>query len=132
MVVCLNPTSGKKTVLHHYTSDFNSNLLDPAKPRVGLSRMRLSNSGPNMTCSFRRQNAIAAYSNYFNLDTNYSPIVIAAYGPLDDSSNLMMHTRRKKKGPINFSQWQATTAASNRTSKSKSKFSFIFWNAFTA
>lgn len=84
MIVCLNPSTGKKRVQHNYNTGYRSFLLDSTNPSIGISSAIVIENNKGLNCSFTLQNS-NSNRKYFNLSAN-NPFIIAAYGHIDANS----------------------------------------------
>lgn len=72
------------TVEHYYNEGLNAVYLDPLNKTIGLSATSVSVVGSNLTCKFRRQNALSN-SRYHDLNLQ-SLYVLMAFGAMSGES----------------------------------------------
>ena len=87
VIACLNPLNGVKQVIHLYNDNYRSLILDSTNRNIGILDASVTTNGDALTCLFRRRNSLNI-ANYYDLNSNNSPFLIAAYGPVSSTGCL--------------------------------------------
>lgn len=67
MVIC-KISNNTKTVERHFSlGKFRPPLLDPERPKIGLTKTNVFMYGPEMTCEFTRLKSMEMYTNYYDI-----------------------------------------------------------------
>lgn len=80
VILCMN-SGGTSSVQHNYNNNYASSIMASGTPLLGITNANVQAVGSNLTCSYTRDNS-NSNANYFNLNTNQSPYIAVAFGPM--------------------------------------------------
>jgi hypothetical protein len=104
VIICTN-IAGQDNVRHYLNSGYSSDILDPSRPTLGITKGVTTRQGNVITCSYTRQNMVPT-ANYYNFKADSTPSLLVAFGELKGST-VGYHSKRDV---VDFPLDSSTTA----------------------